>query len=191
MLVIKPKIYAMIWLQAASPPISLLFFPCSFCSSNPGFPAVLQTPQAHPLGFSTRCPFPQNTLPQISHGWSFHSGSALLRYHLLREIFPDHPTHKQFPHPTEHPFPHAALFSFIATPSIFLFMVFLPHRASLVAQTGKTLPAMQETQVQSLDQKDPLENRMATHSNISAWRIPWTEEPGGLQSVGSQRVRHF
>ena len=77
-----------------------------------------------------------------------------------------------------------------ATPSIFLFMVFLPHRASLVAQTGKTLPAMQETQVQSLNQEDPLENRMATHSNISAWRIPWTEEPGGLQSVGSQRVRH-
>ena len=50
--------------------------------------------------------------------------------------------------------------------------------------------AMQETQVQSLGQEDPMEKGMATHSNILAWRIPWTEEPGGLKSVGSQRVRH-
>ena len=52
------------------------------------------------------------------------------------------------------------------------------------------LPAIQETQVQSLGQEDPLEKKMATHSSILAWRIPWTEEPGGLQSMGSQRVRH-
>ena len=52
------------------------------------------------------------------------------------------------------------------------------------------LPAMQETQVQSLDQKDPLEKEMATHSSILAWRIQWTEETDGLQSMGSQRVRH-
>ena len=52
--------------------------------------------------------------------------------------------------------------------------------ASLVAQTVKNLPAMQETQVQSLGQKDPLEKGMVTHFNILAWRIPWTEEPGGL-----------
>jgi len=50
--------------------------------------------------------------------------------------------------------------------------------------------AMQETQVQSLGRKDPLEKGMATHSNVLAWRIPWTEEPGGLKSVRSQRVRH-
>ena len=49
---------------------------------------------------------------------------------------------------------------------------------------------MQETQVQSLSWEDTLEGEMATHSNILAWRIPWTEEPGGLQSMGSQRVRH-
>ena len=49
---------------------------------------------------------------------------------------------------------------------------------------------MQEMWVQSLDQEDPLEKEMATHSSILAWRIPWTEEPGGLQSMGSQRVRH-
>ena len=49
---------------------------------------------------------------------------------------------------------------------------------------------MQETLVQSLDQEDPLEKGMDTHSSIFAWRIPWTEEPGGLQSVGSQRVGH-
>ena len=57
----------------------------------------------------------------------------------------------------------------------------------------KNLPAMQELQemwVQSLGREDPLEEGMATHSNIFAWRIPWTEEPGGLQSIGSQRVGH-
>ena len=57
--------------------------------------------------------------------------------------------------------------------------------ASLVAQMVKNLPTMWETQVQSLGQEDPLEKGMATHSIILAWRIPWTEEPGGLQSVGS------
>ena len=65
-----------------------------------------------------------------------------------------------------------------------------PLRASLVAQTLKNLPAMQETGVQSLGQKDALEKGMATQSSILAWRIPWTEEPGRLQSVGLQRVRH-
>ena len=54
----------------------------------------------------------------------------------------------------------------------------------------KNLLAMRETQVQSLDQEDPLEKGMATHSSILAWRIPWTEEPGGPQSMGLQRVRH-
>ena len=54
----------------------------------------------------------------------------------------------------------------------------------------KNLPAMQETQVRSLGWEDPLEKGMATHSSILAWRIPWTEEPGGLQSMGSQRVGH-
>ena len=64
------------------------------------------------------------------------------------------------------------------------------HFTSLLVQTVKNLPAMQETQVQSLGGEDPLEEGMATHSSILAWRIPWTEEPGGLQSIGSQRVRH-
>ena len=54
----------------------------------------------------------------------------------------------------------------------------------------KNLPAMQETQVRTLGQKDPLEKEMATHSSILAWEIPWTEEPEGLQSMGSQRVGH-
>ena len=57
--------------------------------------------------------------------------------------------------------------------------------ASLVAQMVKNLPAMQETQVQYLDQEDPLEKGMATHSSILAWKILWTEEPGGLPSMGS------
>ena len=59
-----------------------------------------------------------------------------------------------------------------------------------LAQTVKNLPAMQETHVQSLSWKDPLEKEMATHSSILAWAIPWTEEPGRLQSIGSQRVIH-
>ena len=62
--------------------------------------------------------------------------------------------------------------------------------ASLVAQRLKHLPAMWETWVQSLGQEVPLEKEMATHSSILAWRIPRTEEPGGLQFMGSQRVRH-
>ena len=65
-----------------------------------------------------------------------------------------------------------------------------PKKPSLVAQMVKNLPAMQETQVRSLSWEDPLKKEMATHSSILAWRIPWTEEPGGLQSMGLQRVRH-
>ena len=62
--------------------------------------------------------------------------------------------------------------------------------ATLVAHTVKNLPAMQETWVQSLGWEDPLEKGMATHSSILEWRIPWTEEPDRLQSMGSQRVKH-
>ena len=63
-----------------------------------------------------------------------------------------------------------------------------PSGASLVAQLVKNLPAVQETRVQSLAWEDPLEKEMATPSSILAWKISWTEEPGGLQSMGSQRV---
>ena len=59
-----------------------------------------------------------------------------------------------------------------------------------ISQMVKNLPAMHKTGVQPLDQEDPLEKRMATHPSILAWRIPWTEQPDGLQSMGSQRVRH-
>ena len=61
---------------------------------------------------------------------------------------------------------------------------------SLVAQTVKRLPAMQESWVQSLGGEDLLEKEMATHSSTLAWKTPWTEEPGRLQSMGSQRVGH-
>ena len=59
-----------------------------------------------------------------------------------------------------------------------------------MAQLVKNMPAMQETQVQSLGGEDPLEKEMATHTSTLAWKILWTEEPGGLQSMGSQKVRH-
>ena len=62
--------------------------------------------------------------------------------------------------------------------------------AYLVAQVIKRLPALQETQVRSLGQEDPLEKGMATHSSILAWRTPWTEESGRLHSLGLQRVGH-
>ena len=66
----------------------------------------------------------------------------------------------------------------------------MPAIVSLVAQTIKQLPAMRETQVRSLGREDSLENEMATHSSILAWKIPWIEEPGRLLSMGSQRVGH-
>ena len=59
-----------------------------------------------------------------------------------------------------------------------------------VAQSVKNLPAVQEIWVRSLGWEDPLEKEMATHSSILAWKISWTEEPGGLQSMGSQRIGH-
>ena len=68
---------------------------------------------------------------------------------------------------------------------------FIKHLlCALGAQTVKNLPAMQETQVRSLGQEDPLEEGMSTHTSTLAWRIPWTEEIGRLQSMGLRRVRH-
>ena len=64
------------------------------------------------------------------------------------------------------------------------------HKARMVAQMVKNPPSMQETWVQSPGWEDPLEKGIATHSSILAWRIPWTEEPGGLQSMRLQRVGH-
>ena len=63
-------------------------------------------------------------------------------------------------------------------------------QVSLVGQSVKNLPAVQETWVRSLGWEDPLEKEMETHSSILAWKISWTEEPGGLQSMGSKRVGH-
>jgi len=69
-------------------------------------------------------------------------------------------------------------------------MFLLLDRTSLVAQTVKRLPTMRETWVQSLGREGFLEKKMATQSSILPWKIPWMEEPGRLQSMGSQRVRH-
>ena len=69
-------------------------------------------------------------------------------------------------------------------------IIILYYWASLVAQRVKRLPTMRETQVQSLGWEDPLEKEMATHSSTLAWKIPWTEERGRLQPMGSQKVRH-
>ena len=71
-----------------------------------------------------------------------------------------------------------------------IYLSFLGLSTSLVAQTVKHLPTMTETWIQSLRQEDLLEKEMATHSSILVWKIPWTEDPGRLQSMGSQRVGH-
>ena len=71
--------------------------------------------------------------------------------------------------------------------SIFISLSISISGATLIAQSVKNLPAVQETRVQFLGQEDPLEKEMVTHSSVLAWRIPWTEQPGGLQSIGSQK----
>ena len=71
-----------------------------------------------------------------------------------------------------------------------VYLTYMQSGASLVAQRLKHLPGMQEIRVRSLGWEDPLEKEMATHSSTLAWRIPWREEPGRLQSTGSQRVGH-
>ena len=73
---------------------------------------------------------------------------------------------------------------------MFISHLYVFFGASLVVQTVKHLTATWETQVKPLGREDPLEKEMATHSSTLAWKIPWTEEPGRLQSMGSQRVRH-
>ena len=72
----------------------------------------------------------------------------------------------------------------------YFYCVLYFYGAFLVAQMVKNLPAMQETQVKSLGREDPLEEEVAIHSTVLAWRIPWTEEPDKLQSMGLQRVGH-
>ena len=74
-------------------------------------------------------------------------------------------------------------------PELFYLLIAI-HKDSLIAQLVKNQPATQETLVQFLGGKDPLKKEMATHSSTLAWKIPWMEEPGGLQSMGSRRVRH-
>ena len=71
--------------------------------------------------------------------------------------------------------------------SIFISLSVSISGASLIAQSVKNLPAVQETRGQVLGQEDLLEKEMVTHSSVLAWRIPWTEQPGGLQSIGSQK----
>ena len=73
---------------------------------------------------------------------------------------------------------------------LFIHVIFLTRIWPLVPQMVENLPAVQETLVPPLGREDPLEKGMATHSCILAWRIPWNEEPGGLQLMGLQRVKH-
>ena len=83
---------------------------------------------------------------------------------------------------------HVNLNDYQSKPSRYNYRSVYVNLASLVAQMVKRLPAMQETQVRSMGQEDPLEKEIATHSSTLAWKIPWMEEPGRLQSMGLQRV---
>ena len=85
---------------------------------------------------------------------------------------------------------HEVATSIISLREVLDYLLPLGDQASQVAWMVKNLPVMQETRVRSLAREDPLEKEMATHSSILAWRIPRTEEPGGLQSMGSHRVGH-
>ena len=73
---------------------------------------------------------------------------------------------------------------------MYVYMIYMGFPHNSVGKEVKNLPAMQETWVQSLGQEDPLEKELATHSSTLAWKILWTEDPGRLQSIGSQRVGH-
>ena len=86
------------------------------------------------------------------------------------------------------PIPYPVAFCFLTL--IYQMKHLIPSWASLVSKMVKNLSAIEETQDQSLGWEDPLEEGMATHSSILAWKIPWTEQPCGLQSLGSQRVGH-
>ena len=77
----------------------------------------------------------------------------------------------------------------VLTFNVYLFYLFILFGGFPVGSGVENLPSKKNTWVQSLDQEDPLEKEIATHSSVLVWRIPWTEEPGGLQSMGSQRVR--
>ena len=84
----------------------------------------------------------------------------------------------------------SSLITYFTHRELWISISFLNNWAPLVVQIVKNPPALQDTWVRSLSQEDPQEEEIATHSNILAWRIPWMEEPGRLQSMGLQRVRH-
>ena len=96
----------------------------------------------------------------------------------------------QFPEHQSPAVPEFFIQHLAVPPNVFMFVVPAFSVTSLGAQMIKHLPTVWETRVQSLGQEDLLEKERATHSNILVWKIPWTEEPGRLQSMGSQRVRH-
>ena len=133
------------------------------------------------------CSPPGSSVHGISHGKNTGVGC----HSLLQEIFLTQGSNPPLLHcrqillPLSHP---ESPFRGIIIP--FLIHLLESEAAVSVAQTVKNLPAVQATQVRSLGQEDPLEKGMATHSSILAWRIPWTEKSGGLQSMGLQRVRH-
>ena len=103
-------------------------------------------------------------------------------------IQPSHPLSSPSP-PAPNPSQHHRLFQWVNSTYVQISWKILVLLDTLVAQTIKNLPVMHHTRLLSLGQEDPLKQGMATHCSILAWTIPWTEEPGGLQSMGSQRVR--
>ena len=127
---------------------------------------------------------PWNVAYYVPSPWNFPDLNTGMGYHfLLQGIFPTQGSNSHLLC-LMHWLSHFRLFATRGS------RTGLYSPTSLVALTVKRLPAMQETWVQSLGQEDPLEKEMATHSSILAWKVPWTEEPSRLQSMGLQRVRH-
>ena len=120
-------------------------------------------------------------------GQGTRSHMLQFRIHLRQLKIPHVTTKKKIPHATTQT-EHSQIIFFLLSFICCRINSPLPRLASLVAQTVKRLPAMLETRARSLGQEDPLEKEMAIHSSTLAWKIPWTEEPCKLQSMGSQRV---
>ena len=136
----------------------------------------------HPRVFAQVVSFACQTITDIC-GVHFLISRFCVKRHLANEPYLDHLVNTT-PRPTQHSQPPllCSLYVFFIAPNML--------KASLVAQMVKCLPTMWETQVRSLGWEDPLEKEMATHSSTLAWKIPRTEEPGRLQSMGLQRVGH-
>ena len=157
------------------------WFVCQFCGSTFEYTKIhfkITFNYVYSLFYKSSLQFMDFSSAQFSHSVVSYS----LRPHGLQHARPPCPS--PTPGVYSSSCPLSWIYGFISL------WIYTPVRASLVAQMVRRLPTMRETRVWSLGGKDLLEKEMATHSSTLAWKIPWMENPRGLQSMGSQRVRH-